>query len=110
MTKQELDALIKRVIDECISAGELRSSLNDCICLYEDDEHEDTTPYAMVYFDIEVDGYIEDDARCGGYMTGTGAYIVTDISISVDVEIYDENDNKVDINISAIRDEIEKYV
>ena len=43
----------------------------------------------FVEYTYEEEGYIEDDARCG-YMNGTGAYVVTDRFLSVEVESYDE--------------------
>ena len=56
---------------------------------------------------IELDGYIEDDYHCG-YMNGTGAWVETYRSASVEVKAFDE-DGEVEIDIE-IENEIYKYL
>lgn len=56
---------------------------------------------------IELDGYIEDDYHCG-YMNGTGAWVETYRSASVEVRAFDE-DGEVEIDIE-IENEIYKYL
>lgn len=51
---------------------------------------------------LETDGYVEDDYHCG-YMNGTGAYVETYRSASVELSatLYDEDGNEEDVAISA---------
>lgn len=51
---------------------------------------------------LETDGYVEDDNHCG-YMNGTGAYVETYRSASVELSatLYDEDGNEEDVAISA---------
>lgn len=51
---------------------------------------------------LETDGYVEDDYHCG-YMNGTGAYVETYRSASVELSatLYDEDGNEEDVVISA---------
>lgn len=51
---------------------------------------------------LDTDGYVEDDLHCG-YMNGTGAYVETYRSASVELSatLYDEDGNEEDVAISA---------
>lgn len=51
---------------------------------------------------VETDGYIEDDYHCG-YMNGTGAYVETYRSASVELKatVYDGDDNATEYNVDA---------
>ena len=51
---------------------------------------------------LETDGYVEDDFH-RGYMNGTGAYVETYRSASVELSatLYDEDGNEEDVAISA---------
>lgn len=98
MNKEELELLKEKIIDVCVDAGhDGREDVNDCVCLYEDDERFNDTPYANVDCSIDIDGYEEDDSHCG-YMNGTGAYMVTNVCVSLTVEAFDKDDTPVEIN------------
>lgn len=57
--------------------------------------------------EVELDGYIEDDYHCG-YMNGTGAWVETYRSATVEITAFDE-DGEVEID-TEIEDEIYKYL
>lgn len=97
MTKEELELLKEKIIDVCVDAGRDGSGVDDCVCLYEDDERFNDTPYANVDCSIDIDGYDEDDFHCG-YMNGTGAYAVTNVCVSLTVEAFDKDDTPIDID------------
>lgn len=96
MKQEELELLKEKIIDVCVAAGhDGYNGVNDCVCLYEDERFNDT-PYANVDCSIDIDGYDEDDFHCG-YGNGTGAYVVTDVCVSLKVEAFDKDDTPVDI-------------
>ncbi len=98
MTKEELELLKEKIIDVCVDAGhEGYEGVNNCICLYEDDDRFNNTPYANVDCSIDISGYVEDDFHCG-YMNGTGAFVVTNVCVSLKVEAFDKDGTPVDID------------
>lgn len=95
MKQEELELLKEKIIDVCVAAGhDGYEGIDECVLLYEDKED---TPYANVNCSIDIDGYDEDDFHCG-YMNGTGAYVVTNVCVSLTVEAFDKDDTPVDID------------
>ena len=50
-------------------------------------------------YDVEVEGYTEDDAQCG-YGNGTGAYIVTGADVTISNVYCSNEDNETDNNFN----------
>lgn len=104
MQKNELELLKEKIIDYCVDAAhDGQDNIDTCIAL---DETQENSPSASVEGHIYVDGYVEDDFHCG-YMNGTGAFVVTSVSASLNISVYDENDEEVDIDESELESAIE---
>lgn len=104
MTKEELELLKEKIIDVCVDCGHNGDEhIDTCIDL---DETQENTPSASVEGHLRVDGYVEDDFHCG-YDNGTGAFVVTSVSVSLNISVFDENDEEVDIDEYEIESAIE---
>ena len=104
MKQNELELLKEKIIDCCVDAAhDGQDNIDTCIAL---DETQDNSPSASVEGHIRVDGYVEDDFHCG-YMNGTGAFVVTSVSVSLNISVYDENDEEVDIDEYELENAIE---
>lgn len=104
MKREELEILRERIIDYCVDAAhDGQDNIDTCIVL---DETQDNSPSASVEGHIYVDGYVEDDFHCG-YMNGTGAFVVTSVSVSLNISVIDENDEEVDVDEYEIESAIE---
>lgn len=57
---------------------------------------------------VEIEGYTEDDSVCG-YMNGTGAWVETNRTASVELTAYDEDGNEYEIDNES-NTIIEKYL
>lgn len=104
MKQNELELLKEKIIDYVVDCGHNGDEhIDTCVAL---DEMQENSPYASVEGHICVDGYVEDDFHCG-YMNGTGAFVVTSVSVSLNISVYDENDEEVDIDEYEIESAVE---
>lgn len=104
MKQNELELLKEKIIDYVVDCGHNGDEhIDTCIDL---DETQENTPSASVEGYLRVDGYVEDDFHCG-YMNGTGAFVVTSVSVSLNISVYDENDEEVDIDEYEIESAVE---
>ena len=104
MNQNELELLKEKIIDrvvDCRRNGD--EHIDTCILL---DETQENTPSASVEGHIYVDGYVEDDYTCG-YMNGTGAFVVTSVSVSLNISVYDENDEEIEFDKYELENAIE---
>lgn len=62
-------------------------------------EYEKDGDMLRIEYEFEEDGYVEDDSVCGGYMTGTGAYVRVYARLTVKaVEAYNADGEEVFVN------------
>ena len=104
MKQNELELLKEKIIDYVVDCGHNGDEhVDTCVALY---ETQDNSPSASVEGHIRVDGYVEDDFHCG-YMNGTGAFVVTSVSVSLNISVYDENDEEIDFDEYELENAIE---
>lgn len=91
---------------------ELEKYITECIAKSEDYQSDYSgsieAEYGKMYincnFSIQCDGYYDND-----YFNGTGAFEETFYDFSIDdITVYDEDDNKVEVNTAAIEEELNK--
>lgn len=89
LTKEQFDKVIEALDDVQDGSFDLEIEIDETL-----------TVLATGWLDT--DGYVEDDFHCG-YMNGTGAYVETYRSASVELSatLYDEDGNEEDVAISA---------
>lgn len=89
LTKEQFDKVIEALDDVQDGSFDLEIEIDETL-----------TVFATGWLDT--DGYVEDDFHCG-YMNGTGAYVETYRSASVELSatLYDEDGNEKDVAISA---------
>lgn len=89
LTKEQFDKVIEALDDVQDGSFDLEIEIDETL-----------TVFATGW--LETDGYVEDDFRCG-YMNGTGAYVETYRSASVELSatLYDEDGNEENVAISA---------
>lgn len=90
---------LEKYITECIEKNEdYQSDLSGMV------EAEYGQLYISCSFIIQCEGYYDCD-----YFNGTGAFEETYYKFEIDdITVYDEDDNKVDVNIDAIERELNK--
>lgn len=88
---------LEKYITECIEKNEdYQSDLSGMV------EAEYGQLYISCSFSVQCEGYYDCD-----YINGTGAFEETYYKFEIDdITVYDEDDNKVDVNIDAIEREL----
>lgn len=109
MTEKEIKKLQDLIEDKVVKfASDCEEEERFTMEVFLDEDREDT-PYADVNGYIGVSGYIEDDYHCG-YGNGTGAFVVTSVCCSLDIDAYDENGQYINIDSSAIEQNVKSAI